>query len=52
VDDGKGFTSKKAESDRLRLISMEDRAKAIGATLHVTSEPGRTCVEVRVPGNV
>jgi signal transduction histidine kinase len=47
VDNGKGFCPKK-KNGGLGLISMEERARAIGATFSVSSKPGRTSVLVRV----
>jgi signal transduction histidine kinase len=46
-DDGRGFDSGQILPDRLGLGIMHERAKAIGATWSVESEPGRG-TEVRV----
>ena len=48
ADNGKGFRAEKKEKCGLGLISMEERAKAIGATFGVSSKPGRTLVRVCV----
>jgi PAS domain S-box-containing protein len=52
VDDGAGFRQEDLEDDRrLRLSSMEERARLAGGWLRVDSEPGRgTTVEFWVPG--
>ncbi|HJW83922.1 MAG TPA: sensor histidine kinase [Anaerolineae bacterium] len=48
-DDGRGFDLT-AHSDGLGLHSMGERARSIGGTYQVSSEPGRGClVRVRVP---
>jgi signal transduction histidine kinase len=50
-DDGTGFDLKeaRARSQRLGLISMQERAEALGATLKISSSPGRgTDVSVEV----
>jgi signal transduction histidine kinase len=47
VDNGRGFDAATAGSNGLR--TMRDRAAALGAQLAVTSEPGRTCVELGIP---
>jgi signal transduction histidine kinase len=39
-DNGKGFTSERANGDGIGLIGMKERAEQIGATLAITSEPG------------
>ncbi|MCE7082259.1 GAF domain-containing sensor histidine kinase [Streptomyces sp. ST2-7A] len=53
IDDGAGFdpdTVRRA-GRRLGLVSMRDRAQAVGGTLTITSAPGRgTVVEMEVPG--
>ena len=49
LDDGKGFDPRKETGRGLGLLSMRKRADAIGADFQLTSKPGRTCVEVRVP---
>ncbi len=46
-DDGCGF-----DADQVRrkgLASMHERARAIGAKLHISSAPGQTVVELRLP---
>jgi two-component system nitrate/nitrite sensor histidine kinase NarX len=39
-DDGRGFDLQLVPADRLGLKIMRERAKAIGATLEITSQPG------------
>ena len=46
VDDGCGFDTARAQQRGLR--AMRERAAAIGATLDLRSEPGRTAVELRM----
>ena len=46
VDDGCGFDL--AQAGRKGLLSMGERARAIGAALHIASAPGRTAVEIRL----
>jgi signal transduction histidine kinase len=50
IDDGRGFDT---TLPRHRgLLSMQERARAIGVTLVVTSAPGRTVVAITVePGS-
>ncbi len=50
-DDGVGFDpARAARSGRIGLLSMKERAEAIGASLEVRSAPGQgTSVEVRWP---
>lgn len=48
VDDGKGFDNTSPGRDGSGLVSMQERAEAIGATLLVNSKPGRTSIEARV----
>ena len=53
-DNGVGFdpSAISQERGRLGLLSMKERVRLVGGTLHIASEPGRgTCVEVRVPLN-
>jgi two-component system nitrate/nitrite sensor histidine kinase NarX len=54
-DDGRGFDSDSVTAERLGLGIMSERARAIGATLHVESEPGGgtvvTVVWVDSPGS-
>lgn len=40
-DDGRGFDTSGVAAGRLGLISMRERAQAIGATLHIRSAPGQ-----------
>ncbi|MFD1832988.1 GAF domain-containing sensor histidine kinase [Streptomyces desertarenae] len=52
-DDGSGFdpTAVRRAGRHLGLVSMRDRAAAVGGTLTVESEPGKgTAVEMEVPG--
>jgi len=49
IDDGCGFDPGQRAGYGLGLTTMNDRAKAAGGELSITSEPGQTCVEVRVP---
>ncbi|MBB0231920.1 GAF domain-containing sensor histidine kinase [Streptomyces calidiresistens] len=52
VDDGIGFDpdSVRRAGRRLGLVSMRDRAQAVGGNLNITSAPGRgTVVEMEVP---
>jgi signal transduction histidine kinase len=52
ADDGRGFDSAAPalRSRRLGLTSMEERARAIGGTLEISSEPGGgTTVRLEVP---
>lgn len=46
VDNGNGFDTRQAA--RKGLLSMRERAAALGATLAICSEPGRTEVEIRL----
>ncbi|WP_404815775.1 GAF domain-containing protein [Streptomyces thermolineatus] len=53
ADDGRGFdpAAVRGAGRRLGLVSMSDRAAAVGGSLTVQSEPGRgTVVEMEVPG--
>jgi PAS domain S-box-containing protein len=48
-DNGKGFTTSRRGSGR-GLVNMESRARAIGATLEIVSQPGKgTTVVLRLP---
>lgn len=51
VDDGRGFDlSSKSQQDGVGLISMRERARKLGGSLHMVSAPGQgTCVSVSVP---
>jgi len=40
ADNGKGFIWEQALHDRLGLGIMSERARAIGASLEITSQPG------------
>jgi signal transduction histidine kinase len=49
-DDGVGFDAAAARRDRFGLISMKERAQALGAEFRIDSEPGAgTTVEVMFP---
>ena len=53
VDDGRGFDAAATARQRRRggfgLVSMSERAKAVGGTLHVASERGAgTTIEVEL----
>jgi signal transduction histidine kinase len=53
ADEGEGFDSDSPalRSRRLGLTSMEERARALGGTLEIRSEPGEgTTVRLEVPG--
>lgn len=47
VDDGRGFDPAQTRGNGLHV--MRERAKAIGASLNVASQPGRTVVEISLP---
>ncbi|WP_372825912.1 sensor histidine kinase [Polaromonas sp.] len=47
VDNGRGFDA--ALPPRKGLLSMRERATAIGVAVSITSQPGRTVVEIRIP---
>jgi signal transduction histidine kinase len=52
VDEGAGFDSDApaVRSRRLGLTSMEERARALGGTLEINSDPGEgTTVRLEVP---
>jgi len=49
TDDGCGFDPERVAGEGLGLTSIRDRAQAVGGTCYITSRPGRTCIEVRVP---
>ncbi len=40
-DDGRGFDPARVAEGRLGLISMRERAAAIGATISINSAPGQ-----------
>jgi hypothetical protein len=47
VDNGRGFDA--ALPPRKGLLSMRERATAIGVAVSIDSRPGRTVVEIRIP---
>ena len=47
VDNGRGFDA--ASPPRKGLLSMRERATAIGVAVSIDSRPGRTVVEIRIP---
>jgi signal transduction histidine kinase len=49
TDDGTGFDVEKAAGRGLGLVSMRERAMTTGGVLGLSSRPGETRVEVRVP---
>lgn len=49
VDNGRGFDV--SAPPRKGLVSLRERAHAIGAQLHLASAPGRTVVEILIPSN-
>jgi PAS domain S-box-containing protein len=51
TDDGVGFEAGRGdERTHLGLLSMNERARAVGGSCSVTSEPGHgTCVEIEAP---
>lgn len=49
LDDGQGFCPEQVTGPGLGLTSMRERVKAVGGTLTITSRPGETRVEARVP---
>ncbi|GHE43588.1 hypothetical protein GCM10017673_52310 [Streptosporangium violaceochromogenes] len=50
-DDGEGFDVEAAAGRGLGIVSMRDRAHALGGSVRVTSEPrGGTVVRMEVPG--
>jgi len=49
TDDGCGFDPAAALGRGMGLVSMRDRADAVGGTLHIASQPGRTRVEAAAP---
>jgi len=49
-DNGRGFDPATASDRGLGLQGMEERARLLGGSLHVTSEPqGGTTIEVAIP---
>lgn len=46
IDDGRGFDTQAAE--KKGLASLRERAKSIGAQLQISSQPGRTVVEIQL----
>lgn len=50
IDDGVGFEPESVDVDRLGLLGMAERARAVGGTLQVEAVPGRgTRVNMSVP---
>jgi signal transduction histidine kinase len=49
ADDGTGFDLEKAAGKGLGLVGMRERALAVHGDLQITSRPGETRVEVRIP---
>ena len=49
TDDGVGFAPARASGKGLGLISMRDRATTAGGSISITSRPGETRLEARVP---
>jgi len=49
TDDGVGFDPQKAAGRGLGLLSMKDRARTAHGTLSLSSRPGETRLEVRLP---
>lgn len=52
IDNGRGFDVEQAARNGLGMRSMRDRLSVVDGRLEVTSEPGRTCVRVEIPGIV
>jgi two-component system NarL family sensor kinase len=50
IDNGRGFEDKKPEQMGLGMRSMQDRLSMVDGKLTVTSQPGRTCIRVEIPG--
>jgi len=48
-DDGVGFDTTSQLGQGLGLRSMTERARAVDGTIEITSQPGRTSVEVTLP---
>ena len=48
-DDGIGFDTTSQLGQGLGLRSMTERALAVGGTIAITSQPGRTSIEVNLP---
>jgi len=46
IDDGRGFDTQAAE--KKGLASLRERAKSIGAQLQISSQPGKTVVEIQL----
>jgi signal transduction histidine kinase len=53
LDDGGGFQHQPLlrEEGGLGVVGMQERARLIGATLQISSEPGKTLVSLEVPTN-
>ncbi len=49
IDDGVGFDATTVAARGLGLRSMDERARAIGGTTVISSEPGRTTIDVSTP---
>jgi len=49
TDDGVEFDVEKAGAAGLGLLTMRDRASAVGGSLNISSRPGRTSVVARIP---
>lgn len=52
IDNGRGFEGKDPQNMGLGMRSMQDRLSMVDGTLKITSQPGRTCVRVEIPGIV
>jgi two-component system NarL family sensor kinase len=49
-DDGKGFNTDEIPRDRFGLVGMNERARLLGGSLHVNSQPGcGTVLEIEIP---
>ena len=50
VDDGRGFDLKAAHGQHFGMGIMHERARLIGATLTIDSQPGKgTCITISLP---
>jgi len=47
VDNGRGFDA--TQPPRKGLLSLRERAAAIGVAVFIDSRPGRTAVDIRIP---
>jgi signal transduction histidine kinase len=52
ADDGVGFNTAESGGKGLGLLSMKERATAARGTLRISSRPGETRVEVRIPTRI